>query len=157
MKLKEHVMLSEHAPARIAIAPDKELAKHVGWTQDGRQFFLTTPCVSGMRGTTGNRFLALYVFDADGIIVSAEIEDLGPYEPGREASVHQRLADHLASLGNTTSARITVRPFLVERFGTSFGLAVRAPESEDEGWTVEAQPGGYMAFTEPWDSGEYVT
>ena len=34
---------------------------------------------------------------------------------------------------------------------------LRAPESEDDGWWVELQPGNYMAFHEPRDSGEYDT
>lgn len=31
----------------------------------------------------------------------------------------------------------------------------RTPENEDAPWAVEAQPGSYMAFFAPWDSGQY--
>jgi hypothetical protein len=31
------------------------------------------------------------------------------------------------------------------------------PEDEDDEWAVEMQPGNYMAFYEPWDSGDYDT
>jgi hypothetical protein len=53
--------------------------------------------------------------------------------------------------------RIAVQPFEVERFGTAFGLVPRPPKSDEDGWWVEVQPGNYMAFHEPWDSGEYDT
>jgi hypothetical protein len=33
----------------------------------------------------------------------------------------------------------------------------RAPEDDDDRWWVTIEPGDYMAFTEPWDSGEYDT
>jgi hypothetical protein len=45
----------------------------------------------------------------------------------------------------------------VERFGTTFGLVLRQPEDEDDPWAVEVMPGNYMAFFEPWDSGDYDT
>jgi hypothetical protein len=63
----------------------------------------------------------------------------------------------LQELGKLTFCRIEVAPFTVERFGTAFGLVLRTPEDEEGVWAVEAQPGNYMAFFEPWDSGEYDT
>ena len=65
----------------------------------------------------------------------------------------QRLAD----LGLVEYDRIEVQPFEVERFGTTFGLVPRPPEEDDDDWWVEVQPGNYMAFHEPWDSGDYDT
>jgi hypothetical protein len=53
---------------------------------------------------------------------------------------------------------IEVQPFHVERFGTLFGLIARPPDEDvGGGWWVELRPGNYMAFQEPWDSGEYDT
>ena len=63
----------------------------------------------------------------------------------------------LASLGNVTFERIIVAPFVVERFGVQFGLIPREPEEPDEDWCVTLQPGDYMCFWPPWDSGEYDT
>jgi hypothetical protein len=54
-------------------------------------------------------------------------------------------------------SRIEVAPFVVHRFGTEFGLVAREPDDEEDAWAVEMQPGNYMAFFEPWDSGEYDT
>jgi hypothetical protein len=53
--------------------------------------------------------------------------------------------------------RITVRPFQIERFGTVFGLVAHAPRGKDDDWWVTLEPGDYMAFHEPWDSGIYDT
>ena len=61
----------------------------------------------------------------------------------------------LAELGNVSYERIEVAPFSVEKFGTSFGLIPREPEDEDDEWAVELLPGNFMAFFEPWDSGNY--
>jgi hypothetical protein len=36
-------------------------------------------------------------------------------------------------------------------------LVPREPEDEDDPCVVEVQPGNYMAFFEPWDSGDYDT
>jgi hypothetical protein len=63
----------------------------------------------------------------------------------------------LAELGEVSYDRIEVHPFEVERFGTTFGLVLREPEDEDDVWAVEVQPGNYMAFFEPFDSGDYDT
>jgi hypothetical protein len=65
----------------------------------------------------------------------------------------QRLQD----LGEVAFGRIEVQPFAIERFGTTFGLVLREPEDDDDEWAVEVQPGNYMAFFEPWDSGDYDT
>ena len=53
--------------------------------------------------------------------------------------------------------RIVIAPFSLDKFGTTFGLVLRQPEDEDDPWAVQVQPGNYMAFFEPWDSGEYDT
>jgi hypothetical protein len=60
-------------------------------------------------------------------------------------------------LGDVSYQRIAIVPFVIERFGTTFGLVLREPEDEDEVLSVELQPGNYMAFLEPWESGEYDT
>ena len=56
-----------------------------------------------------------------------------------------------------TYQRIEVKPFSVSHNGTEIGLIPREPEDEEDIWAVELLPGNYMAFFEPWDSGEYDT
>jgi hypothetical protein len=67
------------------------------------------------------------------------------------------LDQRLSELGPIVYCRIEVQPFAIERFGTTFGLVPRSPEDKDDSWWVEMQPGNYMDFHEPWDSGEYDT
>ena len=59
--------------------------------------------------------------------------------------------------GGGNAAPFEVQPFEVKRFDTAFGLIPRPPEEDDDEWAVEMQPGNYMAFFEPWDSGDYDT
>lgn len=71
----------------------------------------------------------------------------------RRAAYEARLKE----LGEVTFTRIEVESFAIDRFGTTFGLIPREPEEDDDTWWVILEPGNYMAFTEPWDSGEYDT
>lgn len=144
-------------PALIAIDHDDYHAEFVGKTEDGRQFFLTCPFEPATRGRAGEEFVALYLFDKDGALLEARIDSFGTRE-AMDNSARQALCDkHLADLGPLEYQRIEVAPFAIEKFDTTFGLVLRAPEDEDDVWAVEVQPGNYMAFFEPWDSGEYDT
>ncbi|MEU4619297.1 hypothetical protein AB0G04_04850 [Actinoplanes sp. NPDC023801] len=137
------------APERIAIEPDDFQARHVGHTADGRQFFLTTPFEPGAR-----EFVALYLFRADGMFTEARIDAFDPGERAAADRAHRRL---LRELGDVTIGRISVAPFAVERFGTTFGLISAPPQGPDDVWWVTAEPGDYMAFSPPWDCGTYDT
>jgi len=145
------------SPALIAINHDEYHAEHVGRTPDGRQFFLTTPFEPALDDNPGREYVALFVFTADGALADARIESFGPratMDDERRRSVYE---DWLRELGAVTFERIEVAPFSVEKFGTTFGLIAREPEDEEDVWAVELQPGNYMAFFEPWDSGDYDT
>lgn len=144
-------------PGIIAIDHDDYHASHVGRTADGSQFFLTTPFVPALGGRAGREFVALYVFDAHGRFQEARIDDLGTRAEFDEQRARSVFDQRLAELGSVDYCRIEVEPFEIERFGITFGLVPRPPEDEDGGWWVEAQPGNFMAFHEPWDSGEYDT
>ncbi|HEX6802257.1 MAG TPA: hypothetical protein VF133_01135 [Terriglobales bacterium] len=144
-------------PTLIAIDHDDYHADRVGTTQDGTQFFVTTPFIPELEGAAGREFLAVFLFDTNGKLREARIDDLGPRTVLNEEKARELLDTRMAELGPIEYGRIEVQPFAIERFGTTFGLVPRAPEDEDDGWWVELQPGNYMAFHEPWDSGEYDT
>lgn len=147
--------MQAQAPKLIAINHDQYHANLVGRTQNGLQVLITTPFVPAVGGEAGREFRAIYLFDAKGTLVEARIDELGrhsEFERDR-ALVDQRVSE----LGPIVYCRIEVQPFAIERFETTFGLAPRPPEDEDDNWWVEMQPGNYMAFHEPWDSGEYDT
>ena len=142
-------------PTLIAIDHDDHYAEHVGSTADGRQFFVTTPFVPALRDDPGREFLAVYLFDREGKLLEARIDDLGTRKELDRDHARSLLAQRLGELGPLEYGRIEVRP--VECFGTTFGLVVRPPADVQDDWWAELQPGNYMAFHEPWDSGEYDT
>ena len=144
-------------PQLIAIEHDDHHASHIGSLPDGRQFFLTTPFVPAIGSEAGREFVALFLFDEGGSFLEARIDDLGTRTELDEARASSAFQQRLAELGPVDFGRIEVQPFEVERFGTVFGLIPRPPEEDDDEWAVEMQPGNYMAFFEPWDSGDYDT
>ncbi len=144
-------------PSLIAIDHDDHHAEYVGHLRDGRQFFLTAPFEPAIAGRQGCEYLALFIFDSEGDLLEAQIDSYGP-RTSLDHGARQRCRDQrLSSLGDVSYDRIEIKPFAIERFGTVFGLVAREPEGEDDLWAVEMQPGNYMAFFEPWDSGEYDT
>ncbi|MEU2610087.1 hypothetical protein ABZ570_00630 [Micromonospora sp. NPDC007271] len=148
--------MTDGPPQLIAIDHDGHHAEHVGHTADGRQFFLTTPFEPGDPETGGGaEFVARFLFDGAGRLLDATIDAFGPRHLMDRDARRRTYEARLAQLGPVTFGRIEVAPFAVERFGTTFGLIPRPPEDEDDSWWVELHPGNYMAFTEPWDSGEY--
>jgi hypothetical protein len=149
--------MADGPPNIIAIDQDDDCAQHVGRTGDGSQFFLTTPFEPAIDGNAGSEFVALYLFDSTGKLLEARIDDFGPRATLDHVKRRQVYDQRLQELGEVALERIEVAPFVVQRFGTNFGLILREPEDEGESWAVEAQPGNYMAFFEPWDSGEYDT
>lgn len=147
-------------PTLIAIDHDDHHASHIGRTADGRQFLLTTPFVSrreGPGGREGAEFVALFLFNAAGGLVEARIDSFGPRatmdKAARDACCERRFAE----LGEVSLERIEVAPFSVTRFGVEFGLIAVEPETDEDDWTVHLEPGDYMAFFPPWDSGIYDT
>jgi hypothetical protein len=144
-------------PALIAIDHDDYHASRVGRIKGGLQAFVTTPFVPALGEKIVREFLAVYIFDPNGKLTEARIDDLGPRSQLDHDRARRLLERRMSELGPLDLGRIVVQPFAIERFGTTFGLVPRAPEEEDDGWWVELQPGNYMAFHEPWDSGEYDT
>jgi hypothetical protein len=144
-------------PVLIAIDHDDYHANRVGRTKDGLQVFVTTPFVPALGDEIGREFLAVYIFDPKGKLVEARIDDLGPRSQLDRDLARHLLEQRMSELGPLDYGRIVVQPFAIERFGTTVGLVPREPEVDDDGWWVELQPGNYMAFHEPWDSGEYDT
>jgi hypothetical protein len=152
-------VLQKFPPQLVAINHDDYVAKHLGRTADGRQFFLTTPFVpaSAVGANDGNEFVALYLFDEAGKLLDAIIDEFGPRATADAKAQNRTYEQRLRELGDVTFERIEVAPFAVVRFGTTFGLIPLEPENEEDGWWVEVEPGNYMAFSEPWDSGHYDT
>lgn len=143
-------------PDTFPISHDEHHAKHIGRTADGRQFFLTTPFEPALGDSPGAEFVALFVFDASGSLLDAQIDSLGPRAAVDKNAASKRYEARLASLGEVEFADIRVAPFQLARHGVKFGLIPRTCEDEDDEPAIELHPGNYMAFFEPWD-GDYDT
>ncbi len=150
--------IAKGGPKAVSLDNDDYAAKYVGWNKDGQQFFLTTPFVPEFpSASSGKDFLALYVFDKAGALLSATIDDLGSRASLDEIGRAALRDEMLASLGEIEYRRIKVAPFSVVRFGIVFGFIPQPPEDEDEDWSVIVEPGDYMCFWPPWSSGDYDT
>ena len=144
--------MAKLSPKTVVLNHDDYHAEYVGKTADGRQFFLTIPFVPGRR-----EFLALYVFNKAGALISATVDDLGPRSRLDHDARCARRDELLASLGKIKYGRIKVAPFKIEIFGVGFGLIPQPPEEPGEDWSVIVEPGNYMCFWPPWTSGDYDT
>jgi hypothetical protein len=151
--------MAKGPPKTVALDHDEYHAEYVGVTEDGRQFFLTIPFVPAddVGTDTGREFLALYLFDKSGTLLTATIDDFGPRSRLDHAARIARRDELLASLGKIQYRRIKVAPFKVKRFGVEFGFIPQPPEEEGEDWSVIVEPGNYMCFWPPWTSGVYDT
>ena len=155
--------MAQRAPEKIRINHDDYHAQNIGRTADERQFFLTNPFVWAIGDNPGREFLALYIFDADGNLLEAKIDDLGEREnkilPGNKLDISfagSLVETRLSELGEFSFCDIEVAPFRIENFGVEFGLIPQPPEDDKDEWSVTAEPGDYMCFYEPWD-GDYDT
>jgi hypothetical protein len=150
------LVLEGGAPRWILINHDDYAAKHIGRTSNGNQFFLTTPFLPAVGTNPGCEFIALFIFDNNGVLLEAKIDKLGPRSEVDRVAANTKYDQRLAELGKVTFEQIKVEPFEIERFGIKFGLILQSREDEDGSWVVELRPGNYMAFFPPWD-GYYDT
>ena len=148
-------MTNKQPPSTIALDTDEYHARYVGHTLDGLQIFITAPFIPASIGEPGRVFVAVYLFNSTGTLIEARIDDLGS-QP-LEDQTQQKIDEHVSRLGGIIPGRIHMKPFEIQKFGTTFGLIPRPPEDDADSWWVEAHPGNHMAFHEPWDSGEYDT
>ncbi len=144
-------------PQKIAINHDDYHASQIGRTAEGRQFFLTTPFDPATDTSSGMEYIALFQFDLEGNLVESKIDELGPRGSFSNEEAEEKYQARLSGLGEVKYCRIEVKPFSVQYKGAEIGLIVREPEDEEDVWAVELLPGNYMAFFEPWDSGDYDT
>lgn len=142
------------APDRFTIMPDDYHAQLAGTAGDGRRFFITTPFEPATPTDPGNEFVALFLWKPDGSFDEIDVDAFGPREQLAENDHQDALERRIARLGEFTIEPISVAPFAVASHGTTFGFV---PQEYEGLVSVTLQPGDYMAYTEPFDSGEYDT
>ncbi|MEZ5974984.1 MAG: hypothetical protein R3E96_09135 [Planctomycetota bacterium] len=129
--------------------------EHIGHTQDGRQFFLTTPFEPAIEGSAGCEYIALYLFDAGRAIARGSGSIGLARAPNFDRDAARAATEALGFARQGDPRGISASP-CVERFGTEFGLIPRDCEHPDDVPAVILMPGDYMAFFEPWE-GYYDT
>ncbi len=130
--------MANSKPKLVAINHDDYHAEHIGRTSEGCQFFLTNPFEPEIGKSKGCEYVALFLFDNQGDLTEAKIDSFGPREKVNEEKRRKCYEQRLRELGDVTFERIEVKPFAVDRFGTTFGLVPREPEDEDDEWGILA-------------------
>ena len=152
-------MSTRWIPERIVIPHDNHRGRYVGRTRSGEQFFITTPFEWRDKR---REFVALYLFNSEGDLIEAVIDELSDHEARTgpsPATLEDRIKRHLERLGPVEYRDISVKLFEVSRHGTIFGLVPASSSNcgeEEPTPSVELKPGDYMAFTQPW-LGSYDT
>jgi hypothetical protein len=149
----EAFAVSNRAPEKIRLMPDRWDIHNAGRLADGRLFWVDSQ-LDPAGGATKD-FVCTFIFDHDGRLVEHSIELIGVRDAYPRGSVGSAKDRHLAALGKRVIADIWVRPFEVESNGTVFGLIPR--QTEDGAWRVEFMPGNTLSFYPPWEVGGYDT
>jgi hypothetical protein len=126
--------MSDGRPEIIAIEHDDYHAKHIGWIGDlgDRQFILTTPFEPAIGGKPGAEFIALYIFNTDGKLLEAKIDELGPSATLDKERARKLFEERLKELGDVHFGRVYVV------FGPTLWYGVRSGRSRAgrRGWRV---------------------
>jgi hypothetical protein len=140
--------------------PDDYHAPYAGTAEDGRKFFLSDELFDvGSTDNPGRGYVGLFFWNADGSFSELRVDPASRAEgipPGQAASagaadVVQR---RLAELGDYRLEPITVEPFTRKVDGVPFGWRVN---EFDGTFSINIEPGDFIAYYDPWDGLEYDT
>jgi hypothetical protein len=145
---------SGQRPERFTIRPDDYHVPYAGTAEDGRRFFLSDELFEG-----SSAYVGLFLWEADGTFDSVHVEAVpkpvgAPIGQAVPAGSQELLDAQLALLGDYTLEPITVEPFVEKVDGIRFGWRA----SRFQGlWSINVEPGDFIAYYEPWDGFEYDT
>ena len=138
------------------LVPDDYHLQHVGKTVQGNSYWIDVQLATEVEGTRD--FVAAYVFDRQGDLISSEVVDRGL----RSDKPAQTLEEIIGKLKKKIDAKdvteILVKPFSVSFYGHTFGLVVREIEDHDETseeTLIDAMPGHTLMFYGPWSLCNY--
>jgi hypothetical protein len=144
----------DRGPKRITIVPDDYHVPYAGTAEDGRRFFLSDELFDMESGYVG-----LFLWKADGAFDEVKVGEVGRaagLPPGQAgpAGADELVASRLAELGRYVLEPIEVEPFAKEVDGVTFGWV----GNEFEGvYSINIEPGNFIAYYEPWDGLDYDT
>ncbi|MEM8979015.1 MAG: hypothetical protein AAGD04_05990 [Pseudomonadota bacterium] len=140
------------------LVPDDHHLQHVGKTAQGNGYWITWQ-VANENGETRD-FLAAYVFDKSGALISSEVVDHGLRSVQTKFSPKETIQKLKRKIDAKETAEILVKPFSVSFYGHRFGLIIRENEegspAGDETF-IDAMPGFTLLFYGPWSQCNYDT
>ena len=147
----------EAVPERFAIRPDDYHVPYAGTAGDGRRFFLSEELFD-----RSSSWVGLFLWKADGTFDEVQARRVGgsgrgglpPGQAGAIAGSQEHVDAFLADLGDYVLEPITVEPFISVVDGVEFGWRV---DQDDDGTTINIEPGDFICYYAPWDGEEYDT
>jgi hypothetical protein len=146
-------------PTRFRISPDHYPERYAFTTGPGRRFFLSDELFAFAPDQESTGYVGLFLWNADGSFSElrvAPVRRAAGFPPGQAVSAGaDELVDRrLAELGDYTIEPITVQPFTREVYGVTFGWRVT---EYDGRFSINIEPGDFIAYYEPWDGLGYDT
>lgn len=147
-------------PERFTIVPDDYHVPYAGTAEDGRRFFLSESLFTYRHPEGGSSsYVGLFLWHPDGTFDEVRVDTLERPEgvpPGQAvpAGAEDLVEARLAELGDYVLEPIVVEPFLVKVDGVRFGWRV---SRFDDDFTINVEPGDFIAYYQPWDGQEYDT
>jgi hypothetical protein len=144
----------DQAPARFTIVPDDYHVPYAGTAEDGRKFFLSNELFDAR-----SAYVGLFLWKADGTFDEVRVDKVARpagLPPGQAgpASADEFVASRLAELGEYVLEPIEIEPFAEEVEGVTFGWV----GSQFDGvYSINIEPGDFIAYYEPWDGLSYDT
>ena len=145
----------DKAPERFRIVPDDYHVPYAGTADDGRKFFLSDELFS-----YDSAFVGLFLWKADGtfdkvLVDPAPRPDDLPIGQAGSVGAEGLVEARLAELGDYVLEPIEVEPFTREIDGVTFGWKVG--RYDDGSYSINIEPGDFIAYYAPWDGLEYDT
>ncbi len=142
------------APARFRIVPDDYHVPYAGTAEDGRRFFLSDELFD-----EASAYVGLFLWKADGAFDEVRVDKVARPEglpPGGTgpADAEGLVTSRLAELGKYLLEPIEVEPFAEKIDGVTFGWV---GQEFDGVYSINIEPGDFIAYYEPWDGLEYDT
>ena len=135
------------------LAPDEDHLQHVGRTAQGNGYWIALQFAIE-EGDTRD-FVAAYVFDKAGYLISCEVIDQGRRDQSSEPTTEKIVRRLKHKIDAKTTGEIWVRPFSVGFYGYTFGLIIRDLDDSQGETVVDAMPGWTLMFHGPWSLCNY--
>ncbi|MEE9388724.1 MAG: hypothetical protein V3U96_08935 [Paracoccaceae bacterium] len=140
------------------LVPDDFHLQHVGKTVQGNGYWICNQ-LAPEDGSTRD-FLAAYVFDKTGNLISSEVLDQGLRSSQSEQTTEELIRKLMKKIDAKEIAEILVKPFSVSFYGHIFGLVIREMEEggdAEQDMLIDAMPGHTLMFYGPWSLCNYDT